>query len=238
MPVSKTKTDKDEDIETKEEKLDTKIEGENLLDDAVKEVTENQQEPNEELILEHQKEKEGQEKTLSGLVDNLGNPFDKNLHRVNRGGDPVLTKTGKLTRKTGRKITPKIITSQTKSDNKIDLSKRGTAEIYTNLLIGSSVALGGDEFKPKFDDSIGLDEKGQMADAFEQYLIKKDMPDLPPGVVLSITICGYLLPRLTMPKTQTRIGKLTSYFKNKFFRGGKSAQPNIGGDGVGEKSFE
>lgn len=54
--------------------------------------------------IDHMREKQAQQAAaFDGLVDSNGRPFDRSLHAVSAGGDPILTKTGKLRVKPGRK---------------------------------------------------------------------------------------------------------------------------------------
>lgn len=146
-----------------------------------------------------------------GRVDSSGDAFDPAVHATDAEGRPKKTKTGKWAKKRGRKGN-RVATSGTGN-------VRGTAEIEAEraghataqLIFTMGVVLGGEEWQPRIDTDTGLNEPQQMSEAWAAYYLATGKTDLPPWVTVVIAMCGYSLPRLAMPKTQTRIQRLKAW---------------------------
>lgn len=202
--------------------------GESLLDSTIRESEENAPIPNDAVIEEYRIEQEQKENAVSDLLDNKGFPFDKNVHKVDKNGDPVLTKNGNLTRKAGRQSTTINLPNQEKqsgTDN-AKMSPMVLGRNVANTFIGVAVAIGGADFNPVYDEKQGIDERLELSRNFGAYLEAKQMNDFPPGVVLVMAIGSYIAPRFAMQKTQSKLSKVLGYFKNKFL-GSKNAQVDI-----------
>lgn len=168
--------------------------------------------------------------------DNKGNAFNPAIHAVNADGSPRKTVGGAYALKRGKKsATAQSGTPGAKSANpgnstgivvpgttstmsaKEQASRTGGAQA-ANLFLMASVMIGGDEFHPRKDDKIGLDEKVMLETVFGDYFAAKQWEDLPPGLAL-ICACGmFILPRLAMPKTQTRVQKVRGWLGAKIGR--------------------
>lgn len=152
-----------------------------------------------------------------GLKDRHGNGFDASQHKVDADGKPVLTATGKLSLKAGRKAgatntstsTSKVGTStanRPQTQETVDLAKiqkmRASGKGFANVVITAGIALGGDEWQtvktPEYD------ERHMLESCFADYFEATGKDDLPPSVALAMGIAAYALPRFTMPATQSR----------------------------------
>jgi hypothetical protein len=228
-----------------EEEKEPKTETANLSEIAGG-ITDNMPTPNESAINEHIAETEKQDEINNTLFDSKGFSFDKDVHKVDKSGNPVLTSTGKLTRKSGRKPGTKPVknvstlgtTSQLPNNTTPEnLEQKQSALISVDCLLTFSQMFGGEEFAPKVDVKSGLDERETMSQAFEKYYIAKGVGDIPPGVLLAITLTGYFGPRFFMPQTKSRMGKIKYWFKSKFMKGKKDAQSDTGDNRQRENSF-
>lgn len=185
-------------------------------------------------------------KPETGKTDKYGNSFNPEIHQVNKDGTPrinrkdgfISMKAGKWNRtykerpksKIGRipgsepegKPEPETIKETFKSGLTPQMAGKVAAD--HTFLIG--MMLGGDEWRPMKDESIGLDEAAFLTTAYANYFESMGITDIPPGWMLVIALSGYVLPRLTMPKTQTRLSRLTGWIKRKtgrvFKRGARS----------------
>jgi hypothetical protein len=54
-----------------------------------------------------------------------------------------------------------------------------------------------------------------LESAFGDYFEATGKTDIPPGMALTVAIGGYMLPRFTMPKTRSRMGKVKDWFVKK-----------------------
>lgn len=163
------------------------------------------------------------------LLDRHGDSFDPDKHLIDGDGKPVLNAAGKLRLKKGRPKKGDDSPSQSKRiESKIgvkpspsfisqsqpvapDVQARATGAAAANILITLSVQLGGDEFYPISRPDIGVDEKTLLEKSFGDYFQATGRTDFPPNVALMLVICGYLLPRFTMPKTRTRLERLKAW---------------------------
>jgi|APSaa5957512493_1039668.scaffolds.fasta_scaffold11400_4 hypothetical protein len=213
----------------------------------VSEITATMPAPNEDAVAEHLKEKQEQEEINSQFVDNKGNPFDANIHKVDKSGNPVLTSTGKLSRKPGRKANTGSVKNASilgnvsqgpKNTTPENLEQKQSAIITVDCLLTTSQMFGGEEFAPKIDVKSGLDERETMIQSFEKYYIAKGIGDIPPGALLALTLTSYFGPRFFMPQTQSRMSKIKMWFKYKFFskKGNKNAQSDSGDNGKRENT--
>lgn len=162
----------------------------------------------------------------SHLVDVDGNSFDPSIHKVNKAGEPTTSTKGKLIKKAGRKkaTTTKGAQSsfvggdaqQPTQDQIHKLQARATGTVAANMVMQLGIAFGGDEWNPRVDEQTGLNEKSMLEGAFADYFETTGKTDLPPAMALTVAIGAYALPRFTMPKTQSRVQKLTGGLKKWF----------------------
>jgi hypothetical protein len=214
-----------------------------IIDSIVGETTDNMPTPNEGAINEHKEEKEKQEQINNELFDSKGIGFDPSIHKVDSTGSPVLTLTGKLTRKPGRKQASKLnipSQAQTPAQSPENLEAKQSAVITVDCLLTFSQMFGGKDFAPRVDEKTGMDERVIMSGAFEKYYQAKGIGDIPPGVLLTVTLVGYFGPRFFLPETKSKLQKIKEFISYKFSKkkkGEKIAQSDIGDNGVGKNSF-
>jgi len=156
-------------------------------------------------------------------IDSKGRGFDPELHVVDTDGTPLLTATGKLRCKRGRKkgqssVKPPGASSQPMQDtglSEMTVQAAVTGKTAANMLMTVGVALGGEEWQPRVDKSTGLDEQTMLEKSFSDYFLATGRTDIPPGWALLFAIGAYSLPRFRMPKTQKRtlgaFGKLKAW---------------------------
>jgi hypothetical protein len=157
------------------------------------------------------------------LRDRDGNGFDPSVHKTNKDGDPTLSPKGLLIKKPGRKPGQKTgqsqssfvggqNTTESRASNpdaaKIRMQARASGTMTANLLLQIGIVAGGEEWQPRVNAEIGLDEKKMLEDAFSDYYEATGKTDIPPGLALTVACGAYALPRFTMPKTRSRLSKL------------------------------
>jgi len=157
------------------------------------------------------------------LLDSDGNPFDASVHKTDRDGNPTLSKLGKLIKKPGRKVGGKngesgsfiggVGVNKLSDEQQQKIQCRASGKMAANLLITLGMVAGGEEWQPVRDEKTGLDEKLMLEGAFADYFEATGQSDIPPGMALTVAIGGYALPRFTMPKTQSRMSKMTGSIK-------------------------
>lgn len=171
---------------------------------------------------------------FAGLVDSKGQSFDPSVHAVDAGGNPVMTNSGKLSRKRGRKpATDGRPVSSVKSGkpklHPAEAAAVSTGTVAANMVFTLGRFVGGEEWAPVVDDNLGLDEHAQMEAAFIDYCREKGVTDLPPGAILAVALASYIAPRLTMPKTKTRMQRAKEWIAAKIAVGrvrGSGAKDN------------
>lgn len=139
-------------------------------------------------------------------LDDGGNIFDPDIHAVDGEGNPKRTKRGLWAKKRGRSGTV------TKPDSMAS-QEAGRATAETIFMF--CVTCFGEEWQPIEDVKIGLNERQQMTDAWAAYFQAKGTVEMPAWVVVAIACAGYGLPRISQPKTQSRLSKMWSWFKGK-----------------------
>jgi hypothetical protein len=159
----------------------------------------------------------------SDLKDASGNSFDPSIHKTNKSGEPTLSTLGKLIKKSGRKPkdTPQKSSIGGRSSGATQPSpkeiqsaqSRASGVMTANLILQIGIVAGGQEWYPVKDENSGLDEKSMLENAFADYFEATGKTDLPPATALLVAVGAYALPRFTMPKTKTRVQKLTGGIK-------------------------
>lgn len=169
-------------------------------------------------------EKQEQRKQQNAdLKDSDGNPFSSEIHVTDANGDPVLTTTGKLRKRPGRKGgasggTPSHVARPgTTTQNSGQHDPRATGRHAARMFSSVSMMLGGEEFRPIKDEKQGVDEMEGLEEAFSDYFESKEWDDIPPGIALTLVCFSYLAPRFFMPKTKTRLSKVKDWIAAKYF---------------------
>lgn len=160
--------------------------------------------------------------------DSNGEVFNPGVHAANADGSPRKTAAGAFAKKRGRKAgststaqgAPKLtipggagITQDQLT--KQQLARKGGAGA-ANLVMAACIGLGGDEWRPRLDVKIGMDEKAMLEGVFGDYFVATEKTDLPPGWALVAGLAMYALPRFGMPKTQSRLARVKNWFGAKW----------------------
>ena len=146
------------------------------------------------------KEVYGHEVGNTDRRDSVGTKYDPDIHET-RDGEPVLTSTGKFRKR-----------RRTRKDE-VDTALGAVAAAMT---IKTCVICFGREWEPIKSEENNIDEFAYMARSYDEYFKSKNIEDFPPGVALSIALAAYAAPRLTLPETRSRTGKVTGWFKRKW----------------------
>lgn len=160
-----------------------------------------------------------QKSKWTGTRDAFGTPFDDVIHRIDDNGNPVKNKNGSWQKKRGRKAgentqaAPATVTIQNTTAE--DEARHRTSVIAANCVFRIGVAIGGDEWEPIVNPAIGRNEPMEMVNAFDAYFKETGTIDLPAWAILVLTIGMYAAPRMTMPKTQSRVGIMWTIVKAK-----------------------
>lgn len=141
-------------------------------------------------------------------LDRYGRSFDPETHVVDDQGSPLLTKAGFLRVKRGKGLKQ---SSVGKPDHATGEGQSQACGITTaELIFVMGVVIGGEDWLPENHERL------YMQDAWSQYFEKKGIQDLPPGILIATAMVSYVVPRLTKPTTQTRLGKAWRWVKNRF----------------------
>jgi len=163
-------------------------------------------------------------------ADKAGTPFDPAVHVTGPDGNGVMTVRGTWALKRGRKAgnagnvtTPGTVRNSTLGGPAAPASpqamqaaqaaqqeaqSRAAGVAAAEMLFMAGKVIGGEEWEPMQNKSIGLDERAMMHGAFGDYFVASGMKDIPPGAALTFCIIAYAAPRFAMPKTQTRFAKI------------------------------
>lgn len=176
-------------------------------------------------VQEHAIEQAKAEAKASEGQDANGEAFNPAIHAQNADGTPRKTVGGAYAKKRGRKSGsattasgsgPKVVipggasVSEPATLAKDQLARKGGAQA-ASLLLALCVGLGGDEWQPRKDDKIGLDERAMLQEVFGEYFVSTNRADLPPGWALTAGLAFYALPRFGMPKTQSRLARVKNW---------------------------
>lgn len=200
--------------------------GQEILDAIADNLSSDMPEVQEHALEQEKLTQDAELAQYSHLKDTEGNTFDPAVHKTNKSGEPTLSTKGKLIKKPGRKMGSK--NSQAHSfvggpgkvpDSRSDkvaaqrMQARASGTMAANLVLQIGIVAGGDEWMPRIDEASGLNEKLMLENSFADYFEATGKTDIPPGMALTVAIGAYALPRFTMPKTQSRLGKLKMGFK-------------------------
>ena len=197
------------------------------LDDIANTLADSMPEVQEHAINNEKVKNDAIKEKWADLRDVAGNPFDANIHKTNKQGEPTLSGTGKLIKRPKpkqpkesgsilggaaiEKNKPQVVDNEAAAK----LQGRASGKMVANLMLTLGVVVGGDEWQPMQDKTSGLDEKEMLETAFADYFEATGKTDIPAGMALTVAIGGYMLPRFLMPKTQTRLGRVKSWFIQK-----------------------
>lgn len=97
------------------------------------------------------------------------------------------------------------------------------SEMMFNMTTGTLAGMFGPEWLPREDapGSNSSKEKDNVVACIKVYLQKKEVKDIPPGIMLTIVAVAYAGPRLKAPATATKIKLGFAWLKSKFQRKGK-----------------
>ncbi len=105
----------------------------------------------------------------------------------------------------------------TPTNNK-EIAGRASGKAAASLLLMAGVGLGGEEWQPRLDDKLGIDERGMLEMAFGDYFVATGKTDIPPGWALVAAVGMYALPRFAMPKTRSRLAVVKSWIGAKIVK--------------------
>ena len=146
--------------------------------------------------------------------------FDPAIHATDTDGNPKYRADGSFALKRGRKAgaTQSKINKPERPPQITDseVAARQSGKVCAALCIQLGVVVGGDEWLPRKDASIGMDEQLQIEAAFANYFNAKGYTDIPPGLALVLSLAAYALPRFTMPKTRTRLARAKDWIVSKW----------------------
>jgi len=227
-----------ENVNDKEKTGDEKTGTDKGISDIADSLIEKAPNVSDHVILQEQ-EKQKQE-TENGKTDTAGTVFDANLHVADKEGNPVITSSGKFRNRSGRKPSNGADHKPPKVKSQLNIGAKEPGQIPEQIpqsnagaIMAGKVAastifqfgqvIGGDEWLPITNAQYGIDERGTMEKAFADYFESQGINDFPPGIALTLTILAYAGPRFTMPKTKSRMEKISDWVKAKFF--GKKPEP-------------
>lgn len=159
--------------------------------------------------------------SVAGKTDNKGRPFDPKIHEVDAlTGEPRLSKLGKLCVRRGRAYAnsggaqstfsgprPKSAASAQSSGIELEAKILATAQVTAETVFAVGMMVGGEEWNPRKDKETGLDERAAMTGAWAAYYRAQGITEIPPWLVLSMTLGSYAVPRFFMPQTRSRLQK-------------------------------
>lgn len=89
----------------------------------------------------------------------------------------------------------------------------------------------GPEWLPKVEENAkegDPTERGMVVGSLEEYLKSRKVEDIPPGLMLTVVVCAYSLPRIRQPSTASKLSMTWTWLKSKFIRRRKiSLVPSI-----------
>lgn len=148
------------------------------------------------------------------VTDRFGRSFDPAIHSTDDMGNPRFTNSGKLRIKRGSGSSY-IAGAENAGTRNAGADALAAGQAIADAIIGSAHMLMGDEWAPRIDPSSGMNERLALGMAWGRYFEARGMRDIPPGWALTIVMCSYAVPRLTQPQTQTRLGKIGAWCKEK-----------------------
>jgi hypothetical protein len=165
---------------------------------------------------------------FADLKDAEGRAFDPALHVVGKDGQPTLIRTGrnrgKLRRKSGAKQPTPTVSTTVPGPGAEVKDYHGTARVTVESFTTLARLLLGEEWALVKDPTY--DEKAALTDAWEGYFKARGISDIPPELLLSVTMVGYVGPRLTLPATKGRLARAREWVRVKVFRRARTDSGN------------
>jgi hypothetical protein len=152
--------------------------------------------------------------------------FDPSIHEADGSGNPIQNLDGSYRRKRGRKPGQSYDVSRVENSSPETVGSASPktvaiATVETILTLGRTI--GGEEWAPLKDKTLGVDERAQMVQAFEAYYRESGTIEMPAWIGVAIAVGAYALPRTAQPVTQSRLKKIGGWFKRKFGKAGADA---------------
>jgi hypothetical protein len=163
-------------------------------------------------------------------------PVDKNGKAYNPDTHEISPLTGKAIKKRRGGTTAKksVIGGSTNASSKQSVADsspsvddgvakaRATGQFAAAATVAVCVGIFGDEFQPIKNSE--KDEFAYLENAYANYFLATGKTDLPPSMALIVAIGMYAAPRLTQPKTKTKLGGFKDWAASKFlaWRGKKA----------------
>lgn len=174
-----------------------------------------------------------------------GDIFNPEIHAVGKDGQPKLTKTGKFRRKRVVSVVGMPLKSGGVNQKPVPIvngslgsgegQRKMAAKVATDATFSLGMLLGGAAAKPLVDAKIGIDEHQQLFFAWDNYLMAKNINDIPPGVALAIGLSGYgmrvMMLDATQQKTKSFWGKVKDKIVNVTAKRVYATQSVSGNDG-------
>lgn len=204
MPIKKKPEQEVENGEEVKKQLQDEVAS---LKEIHSELMQQSSKPTEEVIEKAKEEAALEHMDYAHLRDSKGATFDPEIHQhVN--GVPKLSKNGKLIRK--RRKASVVTKDEQEEDKKVltaeeQLQARKAGAVAANLLIGTAMLIDRAEWNPIKDDNHGIDERAELETAFGDYFVHKGITDFPPGAALTVAVSAYVLPRIGLPKTSSKM---------------------------------
>lgn len=147
---------------------------------------------------------------LGGDLDTAGVAWDSSIHATGKDGRGVKTASGAWRKKRGvagqtskvAKPVQQVAAEQAAST--ANATATGAAIAGSIFMLGRT--FGGEKWTPTSD------EVKVQTDAWANYCIAKNIGDFPPVVAVCIAVLGYVGPRLFIPETKERAGKIKGWF--------------------------
>lgn len=163
---------------------------------------------------------------VKGSTDERGRRFDPELHKAGPDGKPLINSKGYITMKRGgaaqkaakgqsfAKVPEPgaVPQSQKKAAAAVELDAKidSTAEVSAYMVITAAQMIGGEEFKPESG------EADAMKSAFANYYRVRGIVDMPPELILAVSLGGYVLPRWNKPIFKKKREGWWTWVKSRF----------------------
>lgn len=151
-----------------------------------------------------------------------GEQFDPEIHDVDADGKPFLNRDGKFARKRGRKKgshnggAGHVNTTVLDADN-VRLQKAATsARAVVQSLFVMGALIGGEEWQPIVDPATNRDEPAMLTQAYTEWFLTMENIEVPPWLGVAIVTAAYVIPRMALPKTASRISAIWGWLSGWF----------------------
>ncbi len=172
------------------------------------------------------------------LKDKHGRSFDPSFHQRNADGAPKLSSKGRLQGIPGRALPP-----PSKSEAGLPPPERSAppdpqstpaagrtdpgeehlqaASVVVESIVGIASMVFGPEWQPQRTKhgKVTIDERDQMVRAWALYFEARGVSDVPPEVLVGVTMIGYVAPRMAAESTRSKIStgwaRLRGWFRRR-----------------------